>query len=192
MTRFATRGRPRLYRRWRIARWATVVLLMIVPLVAMQVTEEVDWKAADFAVFGALLGGTCLTFELAASRSRSMAYRAAVAVALGAAFVLVLVNGAVGIIGTERSDANLMYVCVIAIGLVGALIARLRADGMVRVLLATAVAQALVAAIALLAGWGSDGPGWPWDILLLTGFFGALWLTSARLFQKARSAPGSL
>ena len=44
--------------------------------------------------------------------------------------------------------------------------------------------QAVVAVIALIAGWGSTAPIWPKDILALTGFFVALWLLSAYLFQK--------
>jgi len=56
---------------------------------------------------------------------------------------------------------------------------------MVRALYATALAQAAVASIALIAGLGSTGPIWPKDILILTGFFIALWLLSARLFRKA-------
>ncbi len=57
--------------------------------------------------------------------------------------------------------------------------------GMVRALCATALAQAAVAAIALIAGLGATAPIWPKDILMLTGFFVALWLLSARLFRNA-------
>jgi hypothetical protein len=94
-------------------------------------------------------------------------------------------NLAVGIIGTEDNPSNLMFGGVLAVGIVGAVIARLQPQGMARALVATALAQALVAVIALLAGWGSTGPGWPGDILVLTGFFAALWVGSALLFGKA-------
>jgi hypothetical protein len=43
--------------RGRIAVWATAALIMAVPLLAMQVTDQVLWDATDFAVFGALLVG---------------------------------------------------------------------------------------------------------------------------------------
>jgi hypothetical protein len=56
---------------------------------------------------------------------------------------------------------------------------------MARALFATALAQALVAVIALTAGLGSTGPIWPLDILALTGFFIALFVGSALLFRKA-------
>jgi len=109
--------------RWRIAGWSAAALLLLLPLVAMQFTEGVVWDVADFAVAGALLVGAGVTLELAARRTGNGAYRAAVGVALGAAVILVWVNGAVGVIGTESNDANLMYGGVLAVGVIGALIA---------------------------------------------------------------------
>ena len=87
--------------------------------------------------------------------------------------------------GLRNDAANLMFGGVLAVGIIGAIIARFQADGMARVLFATALAQGLVAVIALIAGLGSAGPIWPRDILVLTGFFAALWLMSAWLFRTA-------
>ena len=171
--------------RWRVAAWAVAALLLLLPLVAMQFTDEVNWDVADFALAGALLIGTGITYELAVRKTGDTAYRAAVGVALAAAFILVWVNGAVGIIGTESDDANLMYGGVLAVGIIGAIIARFQPHGMARAFFATALAQALVAGIALAAGLGSTGPIWPLDILALTGFFVALFVGSALLFRKA-------
>jgi hypothetical protein len=170
--------------RRRIAAWAAAALLLLLPLVAMQFTDEVVWGVADFAFAGALLVGTGVTFELGARKTGNSAYRAAVGVALAAAFILIWVNGAVGVIGSEDNDANLMYGGVLAIGVIGALVARFKPHGMARALCATALAQALVAVIALIAGLGSPWSG-PGEILFLNGFFVALWLTSAWLFRKA-------
>jgi len=156
----------------------TAALMLLVPLVAMQFTEEVAWDLPDFVLFGAMLAVSCGTCELAARLTGNRAYRAAVAVALAAAFILVWMNLAVGIIGSEDNPANLMFGGVLAVGIVGAVIARFEPRGMARALVATALAHALVAVIALVAGWG-------WDALILTVFFAALWLTSAGLFRKA-------
>ena len=185
MTENTEDGGERRGSRWRIAVWTVAVLILLLPLFAMQVTDQVVWDVADFAIFGALLFGVGVTYELAVRKTGNTAYRSAVGVALAAAFILVWVNGAVGIIGNERDDANLMYGGVLAVGIIGAIIARFRSQGMVRALFATAFAQALVAVIALIAGFGSMGPSWPLGILGMTGFLVVLWLISAGLFRKA-------
>ena len=173
----AENGGGRRGSRWRIAAWGTAALMLLLPFFAMQVTDEVDWDVADFALFGAMLVGAGGTYELAARMTGNTAYRAAVGVAVAAAFILVWMNLAVGIIGSEDNPANLMYGGVLAVGVIGAAIARFKPHGMARALVATALAQALVAVIALIAGLGYT--------LILTGIFVALWLTSARLFRKA-------
>jgi hypothetical protein len=78
-----------------------------------------------------------------------------------------------------------MYCGVLVVGILGALIVRFQPHGMARALAATALAQALVGVIALIAGLGSTGASWPGAIVFLTGFFAALWLVSAWLFRKA-------
>jgi hypothetical protein len=64
---------------------ATAFILLL-PLVAMQITDEVDWSLADFAFAGVLLGGTGLLLELAARKPGNIAYRAA-AIAIGVAAI---------------------------------------------------------------------------------------------------------
>ena len=85
--------------RWRIAPWAIAALLWLLPLIAIQFTDEVAWDETDFIVFGAMLAGACGAWELAARMTGNTAYRAAVGVAVAAAFILVWMNLAVGIIG---------------------------------------------------------------------------------------------
>jgi hypothetical protein len=166
------RGNP-----FRVLIWGGAALLLALPLVAMPFTREVAWDLADFVIFGAMLLAACGTYELAARATGSSAYRAAVGVAVAAAFVLVWMNLAVGIIGNEENPANLMYGGVLCVALIGSIIARFKPSGMARALVATAMAQGLVAVIALLAGYGYT--------LVLTAVFVALWLTSAHLFSKA-------
>ena len=170
--------------RVRIAAWGTAAALVSLPLVAMQVSDEVNWGAEDFAFAILLVGGVGIACELAVRATRNGACRAAAGVALGAAFALVWINLAVGLIGSEDNPANLMFLGVLAVGIGGAVLARFRPRGMARALLATAIAQGSVAAVALLAGSGSPASG-PGEILSLTGLFAALWLASAWLFRKA-------
>ena len=166
---------------------ATAFILLL-PLLAMQFTDEVIWDLADFAVAGVLLFGAGLTYELIARKAGHIAHRAAVGVAVAAALLLVWINLAVGIIGNEGNPANLMYIGVLAVGIIGALIARFQPHGMARALFATALAQMLVAVIALAARLGTSGPVWPRDVLIATGFFATLWLGSALLFRRASAS----
>jgi hypothetical protein len=110
------------------------------------------------------------------------AYRFATGLALAAAFLIVWLNVAAGLIGIEDDDpANLLYVGVLAIGSMGALIARFRPRGLAHALFATALAQALVGAIAL----KYPNTASPVQIVLLHGLFVALFAGSGLLFRYA-------
>ena len=147
------------------------------------------WDVLDFAVLGGLLAAVAGTFWLARRMTDNVAYRAGVGIALLAAFLLVFVNGAVGIIGSSNNDANLMYFGVLAVGIIAAIFAGFQPVGMVRAMMATAIAQVAVAIIAVTAGLGTSGPAWPADVLVLTAFFTALWLLSAWFFRTAAPMP---
>lgn len=172
---------------YRIAVGPALVTLgiLLIPLSAMQFSDQVNWGLGDFVAAGALLFGTGLAFKLVARKSDTIGYRAAVGVALAAALLLVWANLAVGIIGSEDNPANLMYLGVLAVGTIGAIIARFEAHGMARALFATALAQASVAAIALLAGEHLSSGSSALEILIPNGVFVALFAGSASLFLYA-------
>jgi hypothetical protein len=77
-----------------------VAILLLIPLVAMQFTNEVNWDAADFIVMGGLLLGTGLMCELVIRKVKKTSYRVAICVAIVVALVLVWMELAVGIFGT--------------------------------------------------------------------------------------------
>lgn len=160
--------------------WGALAGLLALPAIAMRFTSEVDWTTFDFLVMGAMLGTVGLAIEGALRTSRDHAYRAAVGVAVVAAFLLTWANLAVGIIGNEQNPANLIFLGVIAVGVVGAFVARFRAAGMAWAMIATAVAQTFCAVAALVL----DGA----HVFVLTVGFVALWLGSAWLFGKAARA----
>lgn len=164
--------------------------LLTVPLVAMLFTAEVNWSPFDFAFMGALVSGIGFTFELALRKTDDAVYRVAAGVALAAAFLLVWAGAGVGIIGADGDPANLMYGGVLAVGIIGGAAARFRPRGMARTMVAAALAQAAVAAIAIFAGLGRPYSGVV-ELVLANGFFVALFLCSASLFEKAarRRAP---
>ena len=171
--------------RWRIAGWGAAAMLLALPFAAMKVTGEVRWTAFDFAVLGGLLAGVGLGLELAVRGSGNAAYRIAAGLALAAAFLLILINGAVGIIGSEQEGANLLYGLVLAAALLGAILARFRPAGMAKAMAAAALVQALVPAIALIVWPDAKFMVWAPEVPVLTVFFAALWLASAWLFRQA-------
>lgn len=171
--------------RWRIAGWSAAALVLLAPLVAMQFTDEVDWTVGDFVFATVLILSVGLPIELVVRKTSDTAYRAGVGAALAAAFLIVWLTGAVGIIGSEAHPANLLYLGVLAVGLVGALLVRFRPGGLARVMGGVALALVAIAVAALVAGWGSEGPVWPWEVVVLNGFFATLFAGSAVLLRQA-------
>ena len=171
---------------WRIIGWGGAAALLLVPLIAMQFTNEVNWTGSDFVFAGVMLGALGLGIELAVRASRRAAYRLGALLALGASFMLVWINGAVGIIGSEGEGANLMFLGVIAVALVGSVIAGFRAGGMAWAMGAAAVAQLLVPVVAPSVFPPSD-PAMVWapEMIGSTGVFTAIWLLAAGLFRRA-------
>jgi hypothetical protein len=126
-----------------------------------------------------------------ASKSENIAYRFGAAVALGASFLQVWMNLAVGIVGNEDNPVNLgFYLVVVAAGAC-AFTARLRPDGMARAMLAVAGMQVLLAMVVATApSTARDDPMGSMGVLGLSAGFTALWLVSAALFYRsARLAP---
>lgn len=140
--------------------------------------DGVNWGPLDFAIMGALVLGSGLLFEYVSSRGGSVPHRAAAAIAVLAGFGLVWVNLAVGMMDVE--NANLMYVLVLFVALVGIAIGRFEPRHAAIAMFATAAAQAVVAAIGLAAGLG---PTLPADAFWIAG-----WIVSGLLFRRAATA----
>lgn len=160
----------------RIVLWSLAAALVALPAVAMRFTPEVNWTGSDFVFAAVLIGGVGLLFELAVRRSGSLAYRAASAFALLAALMTVWANAAVGMIGSEDNGYNLLFLGVVALALLGTLLARLAPRGMAAAMAVTAAAQLAVS----VGGMAADMRGG-----LLSAAFAGLWILSAALFAKA-------
>ena len=161
-------------------------IFLLIPLVAMQFTPEVVWTLSDFVVAGGLLFGTGLTYLLLA-RLGNGTYRLAVGVAVAAGLLLVWINLAVGFIGSEDNPANLLYGGVLAIGFIGAIIARFRPRGMSHAMFAAALAQFLVPLIAA-SIWRPEVNLGMMQVLALNTIFATLWAASGWLFRRAGGA----
>jgi hypothetical protein len=168
-------------------------LLLLIPLLGVLFFGW-HWHRRAFVVVGALLFGIGFTYKLVTRNVDAIAYRAAVGVAFAAAFLLAWGN-LVQFFDVNR--AAVMYFGVPIVGIIGAVIARLRPAGMARALFATALAQALVLAGALII---RNPDVTPWTPPVLRGFAGnaffvMLFVGSALLFRKAaqgQSAPDAV
>ena len=81
----------------------TVALLLLIPLIAMQFMDEVNWTLFDFFVAGILLLGTGLMCELVMRKVMKTRHRIAICVALLAMLLLIWAELAVGVFGTPLS-----------------------------------------------------------------------------------------
>ena len=130
--------------------------------------------------------GLYISFRLLVKRAAgNRFYKSAIAIAMVAAFLLFWVNGAVGIIGSENNDANMLYFLVLLMVFLGSLAVRFEARGLRVVMTAAAAAMVVIAVAALGFGSGVDGPIWPWDVVWITLFFSGLWSLSAWFFHRA-------
>ena len=163
-----------------------IALVLLIPLVAMQFTDEVVWGPGDFVIAAVLLIGAGLAFEMVAGKGSATAYRLAVGVAVIAGLALVWTNLAVGLIGSGSDPANLMYAGVLAVGVIGAIVARFQPRGVSLALSATALAHALAAVVAVVIYFARHAElESVFVIVSLNAFFIALWIVSAFLFRHA-------
>ncbi len=79
---------------------AGVGALLLIPLIAMQFTKEVDWNIFDFLIMGILLSGTGFLCELVLRQAKSTQSRILICGLVIFLFLLTWVELAVGIFGT--------------------------------------------------------------------------------------------
>ena len=159
-------------------------LLLLVPLIAMQFTSQVDWNRADFIVAGFLLFVSVMTYNVVASKAGDVAYRAASGIAISASLLLIWMNLAVGLIGSEDNPANLMYLGELFVGIVIAIRARFKPLGMAVAAIATAGMQSLIMLLALIFVLDDASSG-SVEILLVNSFYIALYSASGWLYWRA-------
>jgi len=81
----------------------TSAILLLIPLIAMQFTDEVNWNLFDFIIAGTLLIGTGFIIELVLRKTKKIKYRIIIVAALLIVFLLIWAELAVGIFGTPLS-----------------------------------------------------------------------------------------
>ena len=80
-----------------------VIFLLLIPLIAMQFTDEVSWTLFDFVIAGALLLGTGILCELVLRKIKKTKLKIIICLAILALLFLIWAELAVGIFGTPFS-----------------------------------------------------------------------------------------
>ena len=155
--------------------------LLMVPLVASQVVEGWNWPAGTFVFVYVLFFGTGMAYAVIARRMGSWSYKAGVGVALVAGFALGWSN--MVHVSESENPANLVYYSVLAVGGVGAWLARLEARGLARTLFAMAVTLAVIAVVL-----PSGAPPYHARNAIGHGVYVVLFTASGLLFRRASLA----
>jgi hypothetical protein len=174
----------KLYRSVMVVAIVTVLLLMV-PLVAMQFTREVDWKLPDFMIMGILIFGTGLSLVLLLRCAPNFAYRLAMVLALATTFLMIWANLAVGLIGSGANAGNIMFAAVVFIVIAGSLLSGFKAAGMELVMYTASFSLVLLAIVALLIGVQHYPGSSTIEVLGVSGFFAGLYLVAGALFRYA-------
>lgn len=166
--------------------------LLLIPLIAMQFTDEVVWTFSDFLFAGLILSGSGITFGLIAQKNGHLSYRLAAGIAVVTSLLIIWGNGAVGFIGSENNPINLLYSSVLVVEVVGLAVSRLKLRGLTYTMYAAAFTQFLIPIIAVFHWqsigvseaeyWGSAGI---LKIIAFNGFFVLMFILSGILFRNA-------
>lgn len=154
----------------------------MVPLVASQFVEDWHWGVGGFVRAYVLFFLTGMVIALVARRMDVWSYKAAVGLALVAGFAL----GWSTMVQTADSGhpERLWYLSVLTVGVVGALLARLKARGLAVTLFAMAATLALIAVI-LPSG---APPDMAQRMAIGHGVYVVLFIASGLLFRQASLA----
>jgi ABC-type cobalt transport system substrate-binding protein len=81
----------------------TTAVLLLVPLIAMQITKEVNWTTFDFVAAGVLLFSAGLVCELVLRKVKKNEHRIAICTVILILLLLIWAELAVGVFGTSFS-----------------------------------------------------------------------------------------
>ena len=79
---------------------STILLLLLIPFIAMQFSNDVNWSIMDFVVAGVLLFGTGLTIEYVLRKVKSRKNRILICGIILLLFLLLWIELAVGLFGS--------------------------------------------------------------------------------------------
>ncbi|HEY3403735.1 MAG TPA: hypothetical protein VGK59_10135 [Ohtaekwangia sp.] len=160
-------------------------ILLLIPWLAMQFTDEVHWSPFDFLIAALLLFLTGLSFVLVTRFVSDIIYRAAVGLAFGTTLLMIWVNLAVGLIGSGPNLGNILLMIVVPIVVAGTIRSRMRTQGMERTMYVSALTVVLIAIISILMNTPESSVNSTIEIAGVCGLFAALFAVAGSLFRYA-------
>ena len=171
-------------RPWRIAAWFATAGLIALPITIQLISGNFGWSLADFVSVTIILLMSCGLFDIAARSASSASYLAGTSAALAAGFGSIVLNGAIGFVGSEDEPHNLLFLAVVCVAVIGAVLARGHAMALSIAMSAAGIAH-IVVSIGLLINADGTSDGDPQMEVVGLTVFAAMWLASAWLFRKA-------
>lgn len=164
---------------WRIARWSLALVLLLIPIVMNQISDEWRWELRGFILVGVVIGGVGLLYELAERASGNWGYRAGMAIVLVTPVLTMWTT-------IVRDDGDgVGFIMLVLAAIAGAFTAWFRPAGMARAALGLAVMQALLGLLIVTAPSTASQPDGGSRAVAFCSVFTILWLAAAALFYVA-------
>ena len=164
--------------------------LLLIPFTGNLTVEGWNWTWTDFVFAWVVFSLTTFFYRFLVTRGvANFAYKAGVALAVLAGFLVFWITAAVQIIGDEN-PANILYLGVILTGLGGVALARFRPAGMAKAAFATAAVTFVVPVVGVILKPSDFSPGIP-QVFMLNGYFVLMFAASGLLFRQAAGQPGA-
>lgn len=160
------------------------LIVLMVPLVATFITDEMQWDVVDFVIVWLLLFTSFFAYKVLAQKTNLM-YRIATGITVLTALFMTWVNLGVGIVGSGPNIPNLLYGAIPVIGFLGAIMVRFKPLGMARTLFVMAIVNAVIALIAIIGSNLYSAEDATIQIILFNGFFIVLWTAAGLFFRNA-------
>lgn len=84
---------------------AVIVILLLIPFIAMQISDSVNWSLSDFVIMGLLLSGTGILCEFTLRKVKTTKNRIIICLIIILIFILIWTELAVGIFNTPLAGS---------------------------------------------------------------------------------------
>lgn len=165
----------------------SIIISIIIVFLIKLITNKIQWN--ETIVYSIILVLIPSIYELWQwLKIQNKFYRIAFCIWIFWAFLIIWINGAVGIIGSEDNPANLMYAAVLITWLIGSILSLLKPRGMAYTLFTVSIIQILVPLFALFiwpakVSWGEAGV---LEVLIFNSIFAIIFIISWLFFQLSR------